>query len=176
MSRSTPDVSRSTTLRTLCAGLLAFGGACGQAPVWPPSPAVLQPGEEACAGCRMFVSDPRFAVQRHARDGSLEWFDDLGCLVEKHGQAGSDPEGVFVHAFEGEDWLRGDRGHVVHTTDIDTPMGYGWCAYATLEGARAAAARHANAELFPITDLLRSGAEASPPRPPDKNPETPQRN
>ncbi|MCP3918371.1 MAG: hypothetical protein GY711_22735 [bacterium] len=169
-------MSRFAKAFALCAGLVALGGSCGDAPVWPPSPSTLLPGQESCAGCRMFVSDPRFAAQRHARDGSLEWFDDVGCLVEKHGPDVSDPEGVFVHAFEGADWLRADSGHVVRTADIDSPMGHGWCAYATLEQARAAAARHADAELLPITDLLRGGAAGSHPRSPDRNPETPKRN
>ncbi|RKY16311.1 MAG: hypothetical protein DRQ55_18265 [Planctomycetota bacterium] len=124
----------------------------------------------------MFVSDPRFAAQRHARDGSVEWFDDVGCLVEKYGPDVGDPEGVFVHAFEGEAWLRGDSGHAVHTSDIDSPMGYGWRAYATLGQARAAAANHADSELLPITDLLHGGGAISPPRPTDRDPETPKRN
>lgn len=169
-------MSRFVVPFALCAGLLALVGGCRPAQVWPPTPARLLPGEESCASCRMFVSDPRFAAQRHARDGSIEWFDDVGCLVEKHGPEGSDPEGVFVHAFEGDDWLRGDRGHVVRTAGIDSPMGYGWRAYDTLEQAQAAAAGHSDSELSPITDLLRGGIATSPPRSPIRNPETPKGN
>jgi hypothetical protein len=167
--------SFATTL-AICGGLLAFSAGCSEGQIWPPVPARLRAGEESCAGCRMFVSDPRFAAQRHARDGSVEWFDDLGCLLDKYGPTGSNPEAVLVHAFEGEDWLRGDSGYVVQTTDIVAPMGYGWCAYATLEQARSAAASHPDAELSPITDLLRGSAEVQPTRPPDQNPETPRRN
>jgi hypothetical protein len=169
-------VSQLATTRVFYAALFMLGGACSPAQVWPPSPATLQPGEESCAGCRMFVSDPRFAAQRHARDGSLEWFDDLGCLAEKYGPDDSDPEGVFVRAFTDADWLRGDRGYVLHAADIGSPMGYGWRAYATQQQAQGAAIGHADTQLLPIIDFLRGGAAGSPPRPPDQNPKAPQRN
>lgn len=144
------------------AALLVLQGACARAPAWPPAAAELRPGEEACAECRMFVSDPRFAAQRHSHEGTLEWFDDLGCLLERHVPLGIDPQGVFVRAFEGGSWLRGDVAIAVRSQEIASPMGYGWRAYATIEEARAVAAGDASAEVLPLAGLLRDGTAAIP--------------
>jgi hypothetical protein len=128
----------------------------------------------------MFVSDVRFAAQRHSRGGAPEWFDDLGCLVSKHGPDGIDPQAVFVRAFDTEAWVRGNRGHVVRSAGVISPMGYGWCTYGSLERALEAAARHAGAETVPLDQILRAGAPA-PSQPssnptPDPTPETSRRN
>ena len=143
--------------------LTALHGACARAPTWPPAPAALRAGEDSCAECRMIVSDARFAVQRHSPDGELEWFDDLGCLLEKHSPGDSDPAGVFVHDFEGDSWVRGDRGYAVRSDAVVSPMGYGWRAYASPEAAKAAAAGDASADVMAILDLLRDGTAALPP-------------
>ncbi|MFZ5896941.1 MAG: hypothetical protein ACOY0T_38140 [Myxococcota bacterium] len=38
-------------------------------------------GKQACANCRMLVSDPRFAAQALSPVGERVYFDDIGCLV-----------------------------------------------------------------------------------------------
>jgi copper chaperone NosL len=168
-------MNHGTTARVILAAFLMFSSACAREPVWPPSPAELRAGEDSCAECRMFVSDPRFAAQRHSRDGLIEWFDDLGCLVDKYGSEDADPDGVFVHAFDGEGWVQADHGYVVHSSEILSPMGYGWCAFSTLEEAHAAAARYTDSETSLLLDLLRGGSTALPPMPSDSNSKTPQK-
>lgn len=157
-------------------GLLALVGACSREQVWPPSPASLLPGEDACAECRMIVSDVRFAVQLHTPAGPLEWFDDLGCLVQKHGPDGIDPQGVFVRAFDAEVWVRGDQGHVLRKAAMSSPMGYGWCTFETLEAAQEAAARHPGAETVALDHVLRAGPKPPSQAPSNQTPETSRRN
>jgi copper chaperone NosL len=140
----------------LCA-VLAL--ACGRTPSWPPSPEMLRAGEEACAECRMFVSDARFAVQRHSRAGAVEWFDDLGCLISRQ-EPTTEPESVFVRDFRSEAqsdaWVRGDHGHAVLVPGLDSPMGHGWTVHASAADAQAAA-RVEGAQLVALSDLLLRG-------------------
>src|SRR5262245_36198595 len=96
--------------------------ACGGAPPWPPPPAAVRLGEDACASCRMIVSDGRFAAQARDRAGAVDWFDDVGCLVERHGGAACDPRGVFVACAGDESWVRGDQGFAVRASGLATPM------------------------------------------------------
>jgi copper chaperone NosL len=139
---------------------LAAALACGRAASWPPEAAPLRAGEEVCAECRMFVSDLRFAAQTHSRDGTVEWFDDLGCLLARHAQ-GIEPEAVFVHDFQTDEWVRGDLGHAVRVPGLDSPMGYGWIVCASPANARSAAQGSA-AETAPLSELLRPALSAEP--------------
>jgi copper chaperone NosL len=142
-------VSRAAVLALSFA---ALSSACQRAPDWPPSPAELRPGEEACAECRMLVSDARFAVQRHSRAGTVEWFDDLGCLLARN-ERGIEPEAVFVRDFSSEAWVRGDQGHAALVPGLDSPMGYGWSVHASADQGRSAA-RADGARLVALSELL----------------------
>jgi copper chaperone NosL len=68
--------------RVVLAGTLGFtaaiGAACGSR---APAPADLDPAHDACASCRMIVSDRRFASQLVAPLEEPVFFDDLGCLA-----------------------------------------------------------------------------------------------
>jgi len=46
----------------------------------PAHPGTLDTRNDACAHCRMAVSDPRFAAQLAAPGEEPRFFDDLGCL------------------------------------------------------------------------------------------------
>ena len=145
-------MSQLTTAMLLLAVLLPVS--CrGEVP-WPPPPAAVRLGEDACACCRMIVSDGRFAAQALSRAGDVEWFDDLGCLLGRHGGAACDPQGVFVRSFGDESWVRGDRGFAVRAPDLATPMGYGIAAFATSAEATSEAGRHVGATVTSLAALL----------------------
>ena len=146
----------------LCATLAPLLLACARGASRPPSPIELRPGEDACAECRMFVTDPRFAVQVHAADGALRWFDDLGCWLarEEHAQP---PEAVFVGDVATGAWVRGDQGFAVRVPGLDSPMGYGWAVHGSAAAAEAAARAH-GARVVALPDLLRRGSAEEPPR------------
>ncbi len=88
-----------------------------------PEPAALDTRNEACASCRMAVSDARFASQLVAPGELPRFFDDLGCLatwLEKH----STPQGavVFVADHRTKAWVRADRAVYTRVSGLETPM------------------------------------------------------
>jgi copper chaperone NosL len=152
-------------LLVLAAGALPMAAGCGRPAAWPPEPAELRLGEEACAECRMIVSDARYAAQRRSREGAVEFFDDLGCLLTHRRGAALDPLGVFAATGEDGAWTRGDRAYLVHSRDFASPMGYGLKAFASRGAAEAEAAQHA--PVVPLINLLDEGAPVPGLRSPD---------
>jgi len=137
----------------LIAGLVA----CGRGTEWPPAAVAPDLGHDACADCRMLVSDVRFAAERVDRDGTVEFFDDLGCLLSTCGGATCDPQAIFVRSFDDSRWIRGDEGFVVRSAAFASPMGFGAAAFATRPAAEAEARAHADARLLELPLLLRQG-------------------
>lgn len=79
-------------MRRLAALLLALAAACAGAP----APAPLDTRNDACASCRMIVSDPRFAAQIGAPGEEPVLFDDLGCLRTYLASGRALPKGARV--------------------------------------------------------------------------------
>lgn len=78
---------------------------------------------EACAHCRMLISEPRFAAQLVGKDGSVASFDDPGCLLayqEDRAEAAAD---LWFHHLREDRWLSGEQ--VAFEAIDETPMGYG---------------------------------------------------
>jgi copper chaperone NosL len=110
-------------------------------------PPTVRYGEEACAHCRMIISDERFAAARVGADGETLKYDDIGCLLS-HGANDVRPASVYwVHNFRGLDWLDARAAHFVHAANIASPMGYGLAAVPTAQAARALATEPAGATL-----------------------------
>ena len=101
------------------AALALFSALGCQAPLEPSDPVW---GKQACEGCRMLVSDPRFTAQLVGSDGERRYFDDLGCLAE-HLAAHPNPNASI--------WVRDARGRWLSaraarfSTGAATPMDYG---------------------------------------------------
>jgi copper chaperone NosL len=131
--------------------------ACGGRTEWPPAAVDPDLGRDACASCRMIVSDARFAAERLDRDGTVEFFDDVGCLLAARGGDACDPQAVFVRSFDDARWIRGDECVVVRSAAFASPMGFGAAAFATRSAAEAEARKHADARLFELPLLLRPG-------------------
>jgi copper chaperone NosL len=153
---------RSTTAALL---LVSAMGCRAQRP-WPPEPSDVRLGEESCASCSMIISDDRFAAQLRTPDGALSVFDDVGCLLTKVDRSRPDARGVFVRAFDGSGWVRGDRAMVVRSSDFHSPMGFGLATFASREAAVAAASRHPHARVVPLDGLIGAGTPDRAPTPP----------
>ncbi|HET7292461.1 MAG TPA: hypothetical protein VFM88_08555 [Vicinamibacteria bacterium] len=121
----------------------------------PPGPAPLDTRNEACASCRMAVSDARYAAQLVAPGELPRFFDDLGCL-STFVKAGRAPRGAiaFVADHRSREWVRADQAVYTRVSGLRTPMGSALVAHASTASrdrdalVRSGAAVPA-AELFP---------------------------
>lgn len=98
--------------------------------------------EDACAMCRMAVSDPAFASEIITLDGDVLKFDDLRCMENyRREHATLRLQAIFVKDYETRAWLPYERSVIVRTS-IATPMGSGTIAAASADQARRLSEAH----------------------------------
>ena len=86
--------------------------------------------EDACAQCRMAVSDKSFASEIITEEGEVLKFDDLGCLENyRKKNPAVKIRTIFVSDFDTKTWLPYEKSRIVKT-GITTPMGSGRVAFA----------------------------------------------
>jgi len=103
-----------------------FLGGCGTDLSLPPT---IRYGEEACAHCRMIISDDRFAAAVVTKGGETLKFDDVGCLVEREADQGTPSGSIYwVRDFDGGGWLDARSASYVQSAKVQSPMGYGLTA------------------------------------------------
>jgi copper chaperone NosL len=90
-------------------------------PMGGPQPIVWD--REPCTHCRMLISEPRFAAQLEAEDGSSASFDDPGCLLAHVAALEPADRTLWFHHLREDRWISGDR--VAFEAVAHTPMGYG---------------------------------------------------
>jgi copper chaperone NosL len=105
-----------------------------------PEPVEIVLNEASCSHCRMAVSQREFAAEVVTVSGSVDTFDDIGCLrdwVKEH----SPPEsaGLFVIDQTTGEWLDAETAFYVLAQKLPTPMSSGLAAYETEASARSTA-------------------------------------
>jgi len=117
------------TRRWGAAALVALAAACGGD---VPDPAALDPRHEACAHCRMSVSDPHFAAQLVAPGEEPRFFDDIGCLRDylRGGTRPAPGAVAYVADHRTSSWVRADRAVYTRVEALETPMGSHLVAHA----------------------------------------------
>ena len=97
----------------------------------PPEPAPLDTRNEACASCRMAVSEARFAAQVVSPGEGPLFFDDIGCLASfvKAGRAPREAT-AFVADHQSRAWVRADAAVYTRIPGLATPMGSHLAAHA----------------------------------------------
>lgn len=138
-----------TAIALVCT-LAAIG--CGRAEL---TPATLEVGREACAYCRMTVSDSHLASQVLAPGELPKFFDDLGCL--NHFLTGTTevPTGsvIYVTDHRTNEWVAADTAVFVRVPALATPMGSHLVAYGSAE-LRAADPGAAGGSLVAIAEVV----------------------
>jgi copper chaperone NosL len=117
------------TRHVLAAGVAALLAACAAG---PPPPASLDTGNEACAHCRMAVSERRLAAQIAAPGEEPRFFDDLGCLRDWLAEHPSlHPEAIAYVADHGTaEWVPAAEAVYTEVPGLETPMGSHLVAHA----------------------------------------------
>ncbi len=118
-------------MRTRVAALLLAAAAAG-CRRGPPPPAPLDTRNEACAHCRMAVSDARFAAQLVAPREEPRFFDDVGCLRDFLAARAARParEVAYVADHRTKAWIRARSAVYARVPGLDTPMGSHLVAHA----------------------------------------------
>jgi copper chaperone NosL len=89
----------------------------------PDGPVPVVWNRESCAHCRMAIGEPRFAAQLITRDGAVESFDDVGCLLRYLDERQPAVHRLWFHHPRDDRWLAVDE--VGFATGATTPMGWG---------------------------------------------------
>jgi copper chaperone NosL len=111
----------------VCLGLASLVGGCGSRETSrPPN---VRYGQEACAFCRMIISDDRFAAAVVTDAGEALKFDDLGCLVEHEMRQVHRGAFYWVRDFGGARWLDAREATFVYSNQITSPMNHGLAAF-----------------------------------------------
>lgn len=110
--------------------LIAAGLLAGCRPI-EHGPPTVRFGEEACAACRMIISDERFAAAVVTADGDVRKFDDIGCLVEHESGRIPPDAACWVRDSRSGEWLDARQAIFIHSPSIASPMGFGLAARPT---------------------------------------------
>jgi copper chaperone NosL len=102
-------------------GLLAMIGA---AACTASGPAVLDTRNDACAWCRMAVSDPRFAAQLVLPGEDAVFFDDIGCMADYLLAKGEEPSGAraWVADHRTKEWVEAGMAVYTRVGTLEAPM------------------------------------------------------
>lgn len=116
-------------LRIAAAVSLVLLAACGGE---ADGPAPLDTENEACAWCRMSVSDLRFAAQLTAPAHEPRSFDDAGCLRDwlKEPRETA-PWTAWVSDHRTKEWVKAADALFVLNPAVQTPMNSGLVAWAS---------------------------------------------
>jgi len=96
----------------------------------PPEPVAIDTSNDACAYCRMIVSDPRVAAQIVAPREEARVFDDIGCLRDYLAQHAMARDAiVFVADHRTGEWVQATHAIYTRSKEQRTPMASGILAH-----------------------------------------------
>ena len=131
--------------------LIGLVPSCAGGPVQPVS---IDTANDACAYCRMVVSEPRVAAQIVAPREEPRVFDDIGCLRDYLAQHAVAREAVvFVADHRTGEWVRAADAVYTVSRARRTPMASGIVAHAS-RASREADGAAAGGEDVAVSAIL----------------------
>ena len=130
----------------------AIATGCGRGDL---KPEVLELGREACAYCRMTVSDSHFASQVLAPGDLPKFFDDLGCLTHFLTGTTEVPAGsvIYVTDHRTNEWVPAETAVFARVPMLATPMSSHLAAHGSPE-SRAADPSAASGSSVAVADVV----------------------
>lgn len=113
-------------------------------------PRDIRYGEDACAHCRMSVSDPRYGTEIVTRTGRQLVFDAIECLAAylEDPEAAQEVRSLWVTDFRApETLLSAETAFYLRSPALPSPMGMHLTAFATDEARAEALATHGGEAL-----------------------------
>lgn len=98
-----------------------------------PRGAVALERDDACASCRMLISERRYAAELIDRDGEVYKFDDIACMLRFAHSRGIQPGEAKFYVTDyssGSDWIDATQAHfMTMKSSISSPMASGIIAF-----------------------------------------------
>ena len=99
-------------------------------------PREINPATDVCQMCNMSVTHVDYAAQVILKNGDIQVFDDIGCLMQYVLENGEEEIGAgFIREMDSSDWLNIEEATYVYSKDYWTPMNYGVLAFGSKEEA-----------------------------------------
>lgn len=118
-------------------------------------PVAIAP-DDACAFCRMLISDRRFAAEMLDSDGTVYKFDDIACMLrfaQAHGKNAPSAHFYVSNFAHSGEWLDVSRAYFVKLQfSSSSPMASGLIAFGSTSDAAQATGR-GSARLLRFGDL-----------------------
>ena len=117
--------------------LVLLLGACESRPRGP----VPLERDDACASCRMLISERRYAAELIDRTGEIYKFDDIACMLRfahAHGIQQSGAKFYVTDYASGNNWIDAGQAYFVSLkSSVSSPMASGIVAFRDPSSARA---------------------------------------
>jgi copper chaperone NosL len=125
------------------------------------NPSGVDYGKDTCSRCGNVIQDARFAAQYSLADGTVEKFDDPGCLVQSLEAERTEPRLIYLRTYRDDRWVEAKEAWLARSSGIVSPRGYGWAAFASFGPAQETVTGHGDGELLRFEDARKKIAQAS---------------
>ena len=130
--------------------MLLITVSCGK-PDWKPAPIAAG---DACAFCKMAISEKRYAAQFLDPDGQATMFDEIGCMMSfLKNRPRNEVAAMFVTDYPTRQWIAADKAYYVRSSSYRTPMAGGIVAFQDAARAKEEAAKN-KGELWTSEQFL----------------------
>lgn len=109
---------------------------------------------DVCKVCNMSIVHNEYAGQIILKNGDVEMFDDIGCLMDYINANGEDEMGAaFIKDAVKNEWINTFEAMYVYNKDYWTPMNYGVLAFDTKDAANSWMEKEGHGKILTYADL-----------------------
>nr|WP_203362809.1 nitrous oxide reductase accessory protein NosL [Bacillus sp. REN10] len=129
-------------------------GACGKQQSY--EPVEINPDIDVCDICNMSITETQYATEVILKDGSVETFDDIGCMVEYlNEQDEKDIGEKYVRDALSGDWVKLDEATFLYKKDYWTPMAYGVVSFSDQSSAESYMKKEGKGEILTLDEVMK---------------------
>lgn len=108
---------------------------------------------DACASCRMAISQPQYAAEVLDKDGNAYKFDDIGCMLRYLKEHTLPQRRLYVMDYVNRQWLEAERAVFVRSNAIASPMAGGLAALRDQSAAQQFL-RNSSGQMMSLAELV----------------------
>lgn len=120
-------------------------------------PEKINPEVDVCVVCNMSIAEDKFATELITKDGEVQKFDDIGCMVEyvdkKHAVKKDDIAKQYVRDVKTGDWVELEKAYHAYHKDFWTPMANGIVSFSSKQRAEEYINKEKKGELYDYAKL-----------------------